>query len=295
MLSGPYVEVEAKVSSKNIITGLDQLDSEAQSDVLACLNRLNKKFPGKNKAEVTLRKIPPQHVGLGTKTAVLLGVIKAISMARDIRLSQRSLQRLSGRGGTSGIGINIFFQGGFLVDGGHESGATQMFAPSSANSPRNVPPVICQAKIPSRWRFYLILPKGKRIAGKAELEFFRENTPIPKEEVLAALATVYHGVAPAVLTNNLPLLKTSLSKLHKVGFKKRELERQSEEVKGVVRAFDDVPKCAVGLSSMGPLVYIIADQKNRTVVSTVGKTCEEYKANLLGVFRGRNRGFQVIQ
>jgi beta-ribofuranosylaminobenzene 5'-phosphate synthase len=212
-----------------------------------------------------------------------------------VRLSQRLLQRLSGRGGASGIGINSFFKGGFLTDGGHNLIPSHNFAPSSAHSLPDIPPVICRISIPHKWLFYLVLPSGCRFSGGQEQKFFEQNTPIPKNEVLEVISLIYHGVVPAFLTNNLKLLKISLFHLHKTGFKKRELQHQSSNVKNVMRLFDNIPGCAVGMSSMGPLLYIVSNKKDEEVNKNIKNLCMDNNIELICTCYGRNRGFEVIK
>jgi beta-ribofuranosylaminobenzene 5'-phosphate synthase len=292
-IDGLPVIVEATPSLKTNIIGLDQLDRRGRLDVHAALNRLKKLLPTA-RADITIRNLPPQHVGFGSKTALLMGIIEAVVLASGLQLDRCLIQYVSGRGGTSGIGINIFFTGGFLIDGGHDPVLSKDFAPSSVRRYDSLPPIVCHAKIPSQWRFHLVLPTGKKYSGDHELEFFQKNTPIPKLEVLKSLALVYHGIAPAVITNNLELLRVSLAQLHEVGFKQRELRGQSKAVRDILKALNKIPSCAAGLSSLGPLLYVIADKKNADVERIVPEICERYDARHLGIFQGRNRGFEVI-
>src|SRR6187397_3143910 len=60
-----------------------------------------------------------EHVGLGTKTAVILGALQAAAIASGYKVSRAELQLLSGRGGASGVGIHAFFIGGLVIDAGH--------------------------------------------------------------------------------------------------------------------------------------------------------------------------------
>jgi predicted sugar kinase len=63
-LSGLPTEIEALPSDKMRFYGLDKLDSLGQDDILAALERLVKIVPSA-KAQVTIRQVPPQHIGLG--------------------------------------------------------------------------------------------------------------------------------------------------------------------------------------------------------------------------------------
>lgn len=292
-LSGLPTEIVATRSRRIVVRDSGKLDVQGKKDLVSALQRLSDIAP-LAKAQVTVRQLPPQHIGLGTKTSLLLGALMASSLAAGIRLPRSLLQQISSRGGTSGIGINTFFQGGFLTDAGHDPAESDRFAPSSSRRPIEIPPVLCRASIPQQWLFYLLLPSGRRFSGGLEQEFFKQNTPIQKAEVLQSIGLLYHGVLPAILTNNLKLLKASIERLHETGFKNKELKAQPKVVRDIIYSFKDIPGCAIGLSSMGPLIYVIANKRNHQVHSQVEQVCKFTNTNMLGVYAGRNRGFEVI-
>src|ERR1035441_9185942 len=153
-----------------------------------------------------------------------------MDLACNWKLTQHQLQVLSGRGGTSGIGVNAFFKGGFLVDGEHISQRDDPFLPSRLRLGFEPPPTINRTRIPENWSFRLLLAPGRRLHGRGELEFFAQNTPIPAAEVFKTIALVYHGLIPAVASGDLHLLRETLQSIHKVGFKRRELTAQSVTV-----------------------------------------------------------------
>ena len=293
-LDGLPVEVEVVRSRKTRLVGLARLDGEGRNDLRAAIDRM-RALVGLPHLTIRLRNVLPQHVGLGSKTAVVLGVLKAVDLALRLDLGRENLQKLSGRGGTSGVGVNAFFSGGFLADCGHCTAGSRKFAPSSRRSQFTIPPVICRLHIPRDWRFYLVLLPGRRLAAKAEMRFFRQNTPIPSREVLASIATVYHGVAPAVLAADLKLLKEALQELHSTGFKARELRNQADSVKDFIREADERTDLAVGMSSLGPLVYAVGAEGDHKGSDLVKELAVKYGGHLLGAFRGRNQGYEVIR
>jgi len=291
-IAGLRTEVEAAVSGHTSVLGIERLDLRCQRDVLAAIERLNKAYPTAE-VEVVVRRSAPQHIGLGSKTTLIMATLRAAALAKGIAADAKTLQGLSGRGGTSGIGVNAFFRGGFIIDAGHDPKSTGGFVPSGARRGFAIPPVICRTSIPLRWRFHLILAAPARFAGTREVAFFRANTPIPEREVLRTMALAYHGVAAAVLTADLTLLKAALRGLHSVGFKKRELDNQAAAVRRLLRELDLDTECAVGLSSIGPLIYAIRDAASEAAGRAVCAACEAHGARLLGVYRGRNRGSEV--
>jgi beta-ribofuranosylaminobenzene 5'-phosphate synthase len=292
-IGGPPVEIEVAPSRETKIFGLEQVDSQGSSEVRRALGRLKAFLPHAN-AKVFVRNVPPQHIGLGTKTALILAVLKAVDLAVGPGLPAGTLQTLSRRGGTSGIGVNGFFMGGFLVDAGHDPGRSKGFAPSSDRTAFSVPPVVCRLSIPSKWRFHLMLPPGYRSSGSRERRFFRENTPIAARDVLNAISLVYHGVAPAVLSQDLSMLKEALRGLHRLGFKREEVEHQSLPVQELLRSVNHEANLAAGMSSLGPLVYAVTDKGDINADETLSLLSTRYGARLLGCFPGRNEGFEVL-
>ncbi len=242
--------------------------------------------------QITVEKMPPQHSGLGSKTALLLAVATGLYRIKARSARRVELQRISGRGGASGIGVNTFFDGGFLTDGGHAEGVgSPPFLPSSASDGHTPPPVIARHPIPLEWKFTLIVPLGRNYSGSDEIEFFRLHAPILKRDALATIGLLYHGVAAAVATCDLPLLTRSLVDLHTVGFKRKELEGQSARVRELLRSLQ-ANSLAAGMSSMGPLLYVVTRTDAERDLAT--SLAAQNGSPALGTFSGRNSGFEVL-
>ena len=241
---------------------------------------------------VEVQSMMPQHVGLGSKTALLLAMGLACNAMAEGQLDQTELVRISRRGGASGVGVNATFTGGFVVDGGRKAtGARADFRPSSAAGVGALPPLLVRCDFPAAWRVHLFMPRGTRYCGNAEEAFFAANTPVDSREVYEVLAAVYHGVAPAVAEADLHALRTALGELHTVGFKRREVERQSDSVRGLLGRLSRDRGVAAGMSSLGPLVYAIreTDDAEISYMSALGGPEVEY----LGCAGGRNGGYEL--
>ncbi len=285
MLDGPSLEIAARPSHTFDLSGIDRLDDRGQSDVRDAIGRLELAVGRSLPVRLEFRSKVLQHVGLGSKTALLLGVLKAIAACHAQEVSPTVLQRASGRGGTSGVGIHGFFHGGFLVDSGRPQPEVMEFGPSGAGRPDTLPVLACRLSVPAGWRFWLIQHEGPRIAGQDEMAFFRRSTPVPAHEVLAALALTFHGLVPAIASCDLAALRHSIAALQQVGFKRRELRAQSEQVQLQVEALL-AAGLAAGLSSMGPLVFAITagDDPPPILEALIAATPEAF----LGVFGARN-------
>ncbi len=242
------------------------------------------------RVSVVLESAPPQHVGLGSKTAIIAAVSLALYRLAGRNATRTEIQRLSGRGGASGVGINTFFDGGFVADAGHANDFGASFRPSSAMKGHRPPPVIARHSVPAAWRVTLLLPSGNKYTGASERRFFEQNTPITPSAALRTIALLYHGVATAIVTADLQLLADSLKQIHRTGFKHRELLGQSDGVRRILLSLQRM-SIAAGMSSMGPLIYALTDtDRDCEAVLAVART---QRVSILGSFQARNAGYEA--
>jgi len=289
-IAGLPVIVDARQASQMNLIYSAEVDRSTRKAISSAIHKIEVSRAGAA-AQICVVGAPPQHIGLGSKTALILGVLKAIDLVCSLRLTNSELQVISGRGGTSGVGINAFFTGGFLVDGGHDSRTCMDFLPSRFRRPLQIPPPIYRTSIPESWRFHLLLAPGNLTHGAKEREFFQKNTPIPHKEVFQTIALAYHGLVPAVSTGDLRLLRDVLASMHRIGFKHRELNGQNTAVRNLMKAIHQKSDCAVGLSSMGPLVYAVSNADDQQLIELLDSLCCLTGARMLGSFSGRNLGF----
>ena len=231
----------------------------------------------------------PQHVGLGTKTALKLAVVSAYHRLVETPTDRAAQQRLSGRGGASGIGIHGFFEGGVLWDVGKPAEAVEALLPSGAGLATSTPTLMMRQAFPSSWRVGLCLPRAQRSHGEDERRFFEANTPIPRDEALETMVLLYHGVLPAFRQADIALLASSLAAVSQTGFKRLEIERCGVPV---LKLLGDLGArgYAAGMSSMGPLVYVIFAADDERAPDEIAETCAIHDAEWLGSCCGLNRG-----
>lgn len=287
------VEVSYRTSDQFRLIGFDRVDVLGRSDLDRVL-RFGMGITEAHEFELELRRMPPQHVGLGSKTALLMSVIKAIDLGQSLKLTNEEVQLRSGRGGTSGIGVHAFFFGGFLCDTGHKDSDDSAYSPSSFGTPVRVPPRIVSLPFPDSWQITLVMAGGDKVHGDEEAEFFATNTPIPGDESLRVLGWVYHGIVPAVAEHCLTSFKTAMSAISRIGFKAREIAAQEEPVQKLFSALDDSPHCAVGMSSLGPLLYAIHLSNDNATLENLVKITESEGGSVIATCRGRNRGFEML-
>jgi beta-ribofuranosylaminobenzene 5'-phosphate synthase len=293
MLDWPTTEVVASSAAEDDIVGLDRLDLEARQDVSDSLIRLREiyRIPP---TRLVIRRFTRQHIGLGSKTTMLLAAISAIAAAHNLRISAQVARDISGRGGVSGIGLHGFYSGGLLVDAGH-SQDMEPHRPSGEYRPPQTPLLMLRARIPPTWLFFLILPKGRTYAGGSETDLFSRYRPTGPDEALQAIALLYHGIIPGLLTSDVLLLRRSLLAFQRTAFKSYELENQDPDVRQTLEALEGVDHCAVGMSSVGPLLYLATTLPRDQIEPALSDICVAKNAELLYVCRGVNHGRLVVQ
>ena len=285
--------VTARIASKNNLSAKSHIltrDYREFSDFLTLLSTtMNVNF------NLQITSAMPQHVGLGSKTAILLAMALACNSLIEKPLPSSDLVSMTGRGGASGIGTNVAFLGGFVVDAGHPLDGSSDFVPSSAFRPRTIPPWSVRLTFPSDWLVHLLLPTGRFYFGVEERRFFEENTPIPQSEVFSIMAAIYHGLVPAIAEGNFGEFRTSLKDIHHTGFKQREVKGQSPVVQALLDDLHNDPSLAVGMRSIGPLVYAVQESPHhiRSKPALLGSRAS--KIEYLGCVSVRNSGYQIVR
>jgi beta-ribofuranosylaminobenzene 5'-phosphate synthase len=273
------------------IHGLEVLDDEGRADLIQVIERM-KNDRGELRFRAVLRSFPPQHVGFGSKTALLLALIAGVNVFRSFGWSIEQMQKLSGRGAASGVGIHSFFVGGVVWDTGHRADAAKQLLPSGSTTVARIPPLAARIPFRDAWRVMLILPAERPMTGSEEIKFFVENAPVPKVEALSTMAALYHGVLPAFLLGDYSALASALAEVHRLGFKARELGRWGPNLQMAVAALSE-NGFAVGLSSVGPLIYVILPDDDPVSIDKVRAICAGLTTRMTTVVRGWNSGYEV--
>jgi len=273
------------------IHGLEVLDEEGRTDLTQVIERMKDDRGGLNFRAI-LKAAPPQHVGFGSKTALSLALIAGVNAFKSIGWSDDQMQRLSGRGGASGVGIHSFFTGGVIWDFGHRAEAGKQLLPSGSATGTRIPPLGARIPFPNTWRVMLVLPTERPMTGQEEIKFFVENAPVPRLEALSTMAALYHGVLPAFLLGDYGALASALAEVHRLGFKVRELGSWSTQLQTALAAlFKD--GFAAGLSSVGPLIYVILRADELEAFDKVRAICAGLNPRMIAIVRGWNSGYEV--
>jgi beta-ribofuranosylaminobenzene 5'-phosphate synthase len=249
-LDFPSVKIKAKKATQLSISGATEFAEKIRSAAVAVLAPHN--IDG---VAIEVIQEYPAHVGLGSGTQVALAVGTAISELYGLRLTPTSIAKLTGRGGTSGIGVAAYEWGGFIIDGGHK-GKTE-FLPSSASGKYAPPPIIVRHDFPD-WTIVLAIPNLQGASDKREIDIFQKQCPLPLAEIQELCHVILMEMLPAVVEEDIESFGRSINRVQTIGFKRRELELQPFCAR-LVQFMRENGAIGAGMSSFGPVVYGITD------------------------------------
>lgn len=241
-----------------------RLSQAEEKTLIDHLKEIYKKNDFTEKISIEFISGPPPHSGFGTGTSTRLACIEAASIFNKAKTNQAQLISDSGRGGTSGVGINTYFQGGLSIDFGVKASELPLAPSSARNSPLEKPLQLLNIKLPADWTFGIIVPPGsKGISGKEEIDFFNKICPIPLSAVYESVYHAISGVACAALECDFLIFSKSINALQKTDWKKAEWLIQPDLIHKLRNELQDLGVECIGLSSLGPALYFITnDIKN---------------------------------
>jgi beta-ribofuranosylaminobenzene 5'-phosphate synthase len=280
-LDYPSIKINAKKDSRVTISGSTEFAGKIKSAASAVLTQYDI-----NGVAIDVVQEYPNHVGLGSGTQVALAVGTAISELYGLNLSPTTIAKLTGRGGTSGIGVAAYEFGGFLVDGGHK-GKTD-FLPSSASGKFGPGPIIARHDFPD-WEIVLAIPNLRGASDKSEIDVFQTQCPLPLNEVQQLCHVILMEMLPAVVEHDVESFGRSINRVQTLGFKRREIELQPF-CAHLVQFMRENGAIGAGMSSFGPVVYGITEGKQllkaveRYLNDTIGGKVRQVKAQNTGAY-----------
>ncbi|MFZ3167199.1 MAG: beta-ribofuranosylaminobenzene 5'-phosphate synthase [Candidatus Methanoperedens sp.] len=276
-LDNPVIKIKARKSDIIEITGCSEHIERIRNSAKALL-------PDGEGIQISIEEDYPSHIGLGSGTQAALAAGMAVGELYDLGLSVHEIAVKVGRGGTSGIGVAAFENGGFILDGGHKFSQKRAFLPSAA-SKLPPAPVLLRKEFPD-WDIVVIVPEQKGASQQNEVDIFQKECPVPLKEVEALSHVILMQLLPALFENDIVTFGKSIYAIQELGFKKREVELQPISL-DLMQALRDGGANGAGMSSFGPTVYAFGEDT---------ENLKKIASELLGgrglVFRtkARNRG-----
>jgi len=271
------IETVFSRTSQKIPGLVDDYSTKIESAALKVIKSMN--YSDGFKFKVDAAYTP--HSGLGSGTQLSLAVAKLITRIYNHELSAFNLAKIVGRGGTSGIGVESFENGGFIIDGGHKNSEKTNFLPSSA-SKASPPPIIARYDFPEDWKIILTIPNVERgVSGAKEVDAFQNYCPIPLIEVEKLSHLILMKLMPAVLESDLDTFGSAVNDIQCMGFKRIENKLQNSLIKKTMEDIRNAGAAGVGMSSFGPTIYAVTDNNEKDVMSAARDSIKDVGGEII--------------
>ncbi len=279
-LDKPVIKISARKSDNVEIIGKSEHCKRMSNSVKALL-------PDGEGIRISIEKDYPSHIGLGSGTQASLAAGMAVNELYNLGLSIYEVAVKVGRGGTSGIGVAAFENGGFILDGGHKFSKKKAFLPSAASSLPPAP-VLVRRDFPD-WDIVVAVPEQKGASKTNEVNIFQKVCPVPLQEVEKLSHVILMQLLPALCEEDIITFGKSINAIQKFGFKKREVELQPVSKK-LMQVLRDSGAHGAGMSSFGPTVYAFGED-----VENLKNTAEDFLGGKGQVFitKARNTGARI--
>ena len=132
-LDEPFTRVRMEPAPRVVAEGPDAARAARYARALA------ERFALSGGARIEIEEAIPPHAGLGSGTQLALAIGAGMAKLFDLDVRTVEIAAALDRGARSGLGIGLFDQGGFVVDGGSAGDGVP-------------PPVIARQPFPSEWR-----------------------------------------------------------------------------------------------------------------------------------------------
>lgn len=269
-IASPTLDMSFELSDS--IDVIDKRDNGFAQDELVRLKNHLCNVMIKNKFKVGLRCViydgmVKSHVGFGSNSMVYLSCVEALFTLNNRDYTNQDIISMSGRGGTSGIGINTYFRGGFVFDVGISNHGQRALAPSSAFMDRiEVKPLLMKSVTLPKWQLGICIPPLEHKTEEEEKEFFQKNCPINKDTVEKVLYEAVYGITSSLMEENFDVFCKSIDTIQQTKWKSLERNLYGKEL---ITA-ESIIRCAgaqcVGMSSLGPLLYFFGDKIDEIVI-----------------------------
>ena len=274
--------IRVKVRRSHIFNFTDKrdkpLDQNQRERLMAVINDVCQKYGFTNNITVEVSGKMKTNYGFGSGTAVRLSCLEALFILNAYEYDNETLIQVSGRGGTSGIGIRTFFQGGMILDIGRRF-IGDKFEPSCFVENRQEPALQLQRMEMPSWDIGLCIPLS--IPSKNEQQeksFFEKNCPINVTQVYRTLYHVIFGLMAAVKEKDKENFCKALQAIQNCTWKRAEREQYGVILSKLEEKLYSCGAAAVGMSSLGPTLYFLADNV-RNVISKMKSS--KYQCDLI--------------
>lgn len=237
---------------------------------------------------IRLKSVTPfsRHSGLGSGTAICLSCVESIFLVNGQHAERHQLQELSGRGGVSGIGLNVYFDGGLVCDLGISANSAPFIPSDAIDSPGELPLPLVSIPMPS-WDIGILIPRNiDPLTLDQEVDLFSKTCPLPAQSVYEMVYHTFFGVVASVIEHSKVQFSSAVCALQDCKWKADEIRFYGAPMLSYITTLKQLGCNAVGMSSVGPALFFLAEDFNRTFSSIASK----FPSDLLIRTHPRNRG-----
>jgi beta-ribofuranosylaminobenzene 5'-phosphate synthase len=256
----PITSVEFKRSTHFQISDKrkNALSSSSEARLSDAINRLCDLHGLKSGISVKVTGDSQPHFGFGTGTSLRLACIEALFILNGIPYTPNLIISSSGRGGTSGIGVHTYFNGGLVLDLGKPGRLLEHLPSNQQEDNLSIPLLLKHSPMPE-WKIGICIPAGvNSISESQERSFFKRVCPISEKEVHETLYHVIFGLQAAVAESDFSTFCNAISAIQKCRWKHEEREQYGPHLRSIEEKLYKSGASAVGMSSMGPTLYFFA-------------------------------------
>lgn len=263
-ISAPEINVDFEES--DIIEIIDKrgikFTEQEKNRLCHVLMEVTNKLSLKKRIRCIVKGNALPHYGLGSNTAIYMSCIEALFLLNEIKYNKEDIVAYSKRGGTSGIGINTYFEGGFIFDVGIKS-RDQLFNPSSvADRNEKIPLVIHKCALPN-WEIGICIPIYiKNKSEQEEVDFFKTHCPIDKSSTDRILYEAVYGITSSIIENDYDIFCKSVDTIQSTQWKYLERLLYGDALIELEQKIKSFGADCIGMSSLGPILFFTGKDIN---------------------------------
>ena len=259
-VDGPAATIEAKSASsievedaRRFPMGAHELE-QLRNVLLAFFERLELE----QGAAFRIHGAMQTHVGMGSATAIRLATLQALALINSRAVTRGDLVAASGRGGTSGIGVNSYFDGGLVCDLGRASDGSH-FSPSSQIRLAAPALALPWVKMPD-WPVLLCIPRSIRSkTQEEEIAFFDRTAPLPASASFEASYIALFELYAAAAEADFGTFCRGIEHMQQTAWKWAERAEYGDELASISTRLRGAGAQCVGMSSLGPMLFCLGD------------------------------------
>jgi len=259
-IDAPNVQIEAEASDEIHIQDERKagMDAAAIERLFGTLQRAANPHGLEKQVSLRISGDADAHYGFGTGTSIALASLEALFLLNDHQTTKDELIHLSGRGGTSGIGIHTYFDGGMVVDLGRRSDGRKPQPTSQAGTGFELPLLLGRSELPL-WELGVCIPSHiDPLSSDAEKTFFASTCPIPEADVYRTTYLGLTTIFAAVRDGDRGVFIEGLRIMQEYMWKKAEWDCHGQELRNIERELYAHGASVVGMSSLGPSLFFLA-------------------------------------